>query len=264
MRTAYTTSLILFCFLLFTSCKYNTDKLIKSGDKYFNKSKYDKAIEKYQKALEKDPQNLTAIFKLGSSYLKKEDTAKSVYYYNIAANKNYNNYDLYKFLGFHYAKLDTNLAIKYLTVAIKYKKDDYVSLTERGVLYFNRNMIDKASIDFNNAIKSSQIIIDNILISTEGVRKAKEVEKTIIEFIKPYIYIARIKELKKDYYSLINSYNFLIDALPNYYEFYYKRGIVKLKLNRPYDACLDFTVAYENGIEEAKDYLSKHCKTCVN
>lgn len=264
MKLSYKNPSLTICLFLSVSCNYNSDKLTKIGDEYFKKNEYDKAIEKYEKALEKDPHNLTAIFKLGNSHLRKEDTAKTVYYYNIAANRKYNDYELYKFLGIYYTKTDTNLAIKYLSIAIRYKKDDYESLTERGILYFDRNMINKASADFSNAIKASQIEIDNILSVTEGVRKNKGVEKNIVKYIKPYIYNAKIKELKKDYYGLIIDYCFLIDALPNYYDFYLKRGIVKLKLNKVYDACIDFTIANQNGIIEANDYLKRYCKTCTD
>jgi tetratricopeptide (TPR) repeat protein len=65
---------------------------------------------------------------------------------------------------------------------------------------------------------------------------------------------------KNDLAGAIADYTSSIDLYPSDPETFYQRGLVKLRMNNNYDACLDFKKADEMGSPEAKAAIKKNCK----
>ncbi len=77
--------IILFSLVLLTTDVLNaqsTDALIRQGNRYYNKQKYDESLANYEKALKKSPENADAHFNQGDALYRKNDFEKAASSYD--------------------------------------------------------------------------------------------------------------------------------------------------------------------------------------
>lgn len=104
-------------------------ELIENGKKFYMKNRHSEAMIQFQKALEKDPNNLVAVFNLGIIYLEREEQ---------------------------------ELAMKQFEKALELKPDDYKSLCNLGGIYYKLGKIKEAFDILNRAIAINPNDINSI------------------------------------------------------------------------------------------------------
>lgn len=117
---------------------------------YFNKGDYQKAIDYYQKVLDKEPNNTDALLGIGNSYSQTE-AAKAMEYYNkINIEEIQDPIILYNMATFYYNEKDYQKALSLYEASIKIKSDFTDSLYQIGVAYIALGENQKALQAFEN------------------------------------------------------------------------------------------------------------------
>jgi tetratricopeptide (TPR) repeat protein len=124
------------------------------GVAYMERRMYDKAIESFNKAINIDPNYLSAFINLGFAYQYKEDYVKAIQAFEKAIILNPRSAKLYNTIGLLYDKMG-----KPDTAVIAYKKAVNLDPTYKnshymlGQLYQNRGNFDKAIAEFTKHIR---------------------------------------------------------------------------------------------------------------
>ncbi|WP_242922688.1 OmpA family protein [Pontibacter liquoris] len=79
--------LLMVCLFASAAAAQNTRKLIRTGNKYFEKENYREATPYYEKALAKDPKNAKALFFAGIGYMSFDKEKASEYLYRAQRQK---------------------------------------------------------------------------------------------------------------------------------------------------------------------------------
>lgn len=98
--------ILLFLPLILSNCaEKNTDDYVKAGIEYTNQQKYDKAVESFLKAIQKNPKNPEGYYGLGGIYNYKEMHRDAEQAFKVAIQLDPTHYNAYYSLGFTYEKL---------------------------------------------------------------------------------------------------------------------------------------------------------------
>lgn len=124
------------------------------GVAYMERRMYDKAIEAFNKAINIDPNYLSAFINLGFAYQYKEDYVKAIQAFEKAIILNPKSAKLYNTIGLLYDKMGKpDIAViaykKAVNLDPTYKNSHYML----GQLYQNRGNIDKAIAEFTKHIR---------------------------------------------------------------------------------------------------------------
>lgn len=117
---------------------------------YFNKGDYQKAIDHYQKVLDKEPENANALLGIGNSYSQIEPTKAMEYYNKIDLEEIQDPVILYNMATFYYNEKDYQKALSLYEASIKIKADLTDSLYQIGVTYIALGDNQKALQAFEN------------------------------------------------------------------------------------------------------------------
>ncbi len=121
-----------------------------SGEKLFFEKKYDKAVEIFEKLLEKEPENYLIISRLALIYHIKKEYDKAVKFYLKSLKINPKQVEIYNNLGCIYREINRfDKAIEF------FKKDlsSYENLFNLGILFEKIGKIKEARKCYYNAIK---------------------------------------------------------------------------------------------------------------
>ena len=89
---------ILLCPLLGFS--QNADSLLQEGISLHDQGEFDKAIEKYNQALEQDPNSALIYYEISLSYYSKGDYERSIEYSDLVLDQKVNNnYQIYAYIN---------------------------------------------------------------------------------------------------------------------------------------------------------------------
>jgi tetratricopeptide (TPR) repeat protein/MinD-like ATPase involved in chromosome partitioning or flagellar assembly len=152
----------------------NSTALFNTGFAYSNKKEFDKAIEFYQKALEIDPDDSLALFNIGVMYGEKKDYDKAIEFYQEALKLHPDDALALTNMGAAYSeKGDYDKAIEFYEKAIESSPDDVIALTNMGVVYNSKKDFDKAISFYKRVIEIQPDYYDALLSMgiTYGSRK---------------------------------------------------------------------------------------------
>ena len=230
---------------------YNLTSL-KTSDEYFNrallnelKMNYDEAIYDYNNAIEIDPFNNNALYRLGVVKREKGDYFGSIKDFTKLSENYIDWVKPYSEIGTNYYMIgDYNSSIRFLTISIEKAKNatktnDYNSFNEsdaedfylvhynRGQAYLSLNMYDEAYNDFRFVIEIKE------------------------DFDKAYSQISHIYTKRKEYDMAIHWINKAIELNPVKSRNYFNRAAILDWLNQFYSDL------YKDSwtINEKKDYL---------
>lgn len=124
------------------------------GVAYLERHMEDKAIEAFIKALNIDPNYLSAYVNLGYTYQHKEDYEKAIQSFEKAVILNPKSAKLYNTIGLIYDKMDKpDIAVKMYKKAVSLDPTYANSHYMLGQLYQNRGNIDKSVAEFTKHIR---------------------------------------------------------------------------------------------------------------
>ncbi|MDY0142409.1 MAG: hypothetical protein RBR97_11010 [Bacteroidales bacterium] len=263
------TSIILLIFIIFVGCRATIEDNIKKGDEMISKSKIEKALFYYNKALEIDSTASIVYSKIGNIHLNNNDTAQALNYFLIAYNQKLNDYYLhYKIGNIYKSKKDTLNAIKHYTKAIEINDKKSEVYVERGILNYYTKNYELSLNDFNQAITLDKtkllVIVDEEKGIPKNIRGEEKVKEILYPYIIPYAYRAKIKEINKDYYGAISDADFILTCIPDYGSIYFVRGNIYLILGNTKKACEDWSKANDYGIKDGLKNIQSYCNSINN
>ncbi len=144
----------------------------------------------------------------------------------------------------HYNK-DYNGAISLYNESLKLDNRNFSALEGKALAYFDNG-------DFAEAIRNYTILIEE--------KNQVNTERTLSVW-HYYLMRGQAKYYLNDLYGALSDFDYVLnDGSGNsYYNAGLYRGMIYLKLDRPKEACLDFSKAGENGRKEAYELISKYC-----
>jgi Ca-activated chloride channel homolog len=87
MKTSLTILLTFFIYCNSFSQSEQAEKIIQEGNEFYKKQQYEQATMQYEKAIEADSSNTTALFNLGNSLYKKNSRNEAIKSYTDLADK---------------------------------------------------------------------------------------------------------------------------------------------------------------------------------
>ena len=230
---------------------YNLTSL-KSSDEYFNralinelKMNFDEAIFDYNKAIEIDPFNYNALYRLGVVKREKGDYFGSIKDFTRLSEIYFDWVKPYSEIGKNYYMIgDYNSSIRFFTISIEKainatKKNDFNSFKEsdaenfhsvyydRGQAYLKLNMIDEAYNDFRFVIEMKE------------------------DFDLAYSQISKIYTDRKEYDMALSWIIKAIEINPVKSRNYFNRAVIFDLLNKSYSDSFEDSWT----INEQKDFL---------
>ncbi len=247
----------------------------------------------------KDTRNHYANFSLALYYYEKKDFTKALEYYNKAIQKNGKDFEYYTNRGSCYVKLgETTKAIDDFAKAIDLNPKNAYAYNNRGVLFQKIGDINNAVIDYQiacqidsnyteatNNLQKAKIIQSAIETSTNtndynpkksqifndlGVKTAMngDFENSILDFTKAILFdslnIDAYKNRGNAYASIkkfeeaMFDYNNVLKHLPNDAGIYMNIGNIKHQMNDK-SACEYWQKAKSLGLMDAQKMISKFC-----
>jgi len=164
------------------------------GVAYMERRMYDKAIESFNKAINIDPNYLSAFINLGFAYQYKEDYVKAIQAFEKAIILNPRSAKLYNTIGLLYDKMG-----KPDTAVIAYKKAVNLDPTYKnshymlGQLYQNRGNFDKAIAEFTKHIR----IVEYGPTVDDCMQRIAEMKNMTFEQVKE-LFVPYISEAKPE------------------------------------------------------------------
>ncbi len=230
--------------------------LLIKGNRYFNESKFDQAIECYNKAIEFDSNFETAYNNRGNTYVSLNHYDKAISDYNKAIELNPEYYKGYNNRGSVFGILNQcDKAISDYNKAIELNPKCSEAYNNRGNAYNSLNLCDKAIADYNKAIELNPEYTEAYNNRGTAYASRNQYDKAIADYNKaielnltyPKAYNNRgnaYVSLNK-YDKAISDYNKAIELNPKYTEAYNNRGIVYSSLNQYDKAISDYNKAIE-------------------
>ena len=133
------------------------------GENYVKEEKYHLAVEKFQVAVEKDPNNPTFIYNLGSALFHNDDYKNSMIQFQKYIEVKPSDTDVaYSFIGGCYHGLNDNAnSLKYYHLANEYDNVSTTFISSLGRLYMENGQWDKAIVyakkSIENAVEENDI-----------------------------------------------------------------------------------------------------------
>lgn len=143
-------------------------KLIKKGNKYFEKEKYEKALKFYLKVLNIDKNNIWVLRKIGAFYNRDKKYEFAIDFFNNLLINNKLDFEIYQELATAYAAIsDTSAALEAITVAHILNRNDTLIENKMIKMYedFGYEFKKKGNFIFNYELK--EIGKDSVKINTK-------------------------------------------------------------------------------------------------
>ena len=206
----------------------------RQGSRYFDDEEYDKAIDSYNNAINKQ-QNIAVFYEsLGCAYGSLGDTDNAILYFNRAIELNPNDDTQYYNRGWAYSILgDYDKALRDYTRAIELNPTDDGTYSSRGSVFYELGKYQHAISDYSEAIRLNPSSADSY--SDRG-----------------YIYYTL-----GDYDKAISDCNKAIELDPNHANAYTNRGGTYICLHEYDKAISDCGKAIKLNPDEAESH--KHC-----
>lgn len=155
MKKIYT--IIFFIFTLTSLfAQQSEQELIQEGVELHDKGEYKKAIEKYEQALEANPQSISAIYEMSLSYLELKDFRNASKYSSQVTNSN----DKGLSVGAYCVKSEALAGMGKIDEAIKALKEGIIKNGNDYLLHFNMALHYYSKGDLANTVDQVKTAID--------------------------------------------------------------------------------------------------------
>lgn len=233
------TSLILIPSTGLAQAEPAPDELFKMGNESFNDGKVEKAIEFYQKCVEKRGDFKEAWYNLGIAYGRKKQFDKEIEAYQKAIKAKPEPYTkaLYNLAIAHEDKGDDNKAIEYYNKVVKAEPKAVDARINLGILYAKTDRFEKAIDAYKKAIETDPEVTDayfNLGIAY-GKKAAKETDKE-----------AKKGQIKKE----IDAYSKATEKNAKNHKAWYNLAIAHNKLGQTKEEI----AAYKKAIDAKSEY----------
>ena len=176
---------------------------ILKGKDFYSRKEYMEALQHFNKALEYDPENSSAMFRLGNIYFAIKDFVKASEYLERGLIYQANNYKVLYMLGRCYSVLsDTEKAIESYDKALSYNPMYTKAIFEKAKIYKSLGKIDETKsllsdlIDLDSKFSKAYELLVDIEIQSKNYTNALKIgEKAIIDNPKSYSLLARMAGL---------------------------------------------------------------------
>ncbi|MDR1252107.1 MAG: tetratricopeptide repeat protein [Treponema sp.] len=243
-----------------------------SGNAYYDKGDYDRAIADYTQAIRLDPNFAEAYFNRGDAFDEKGDYDTAIADYTQAIRLDPNYTRAYYYRGISYDnKKDYDRAIADYTQAIRLDPNYTAAYNNRGVAYYNKEDYDRAIADYTQAIRLDPNYAKAYFNRGDAFDEKGDYDTAIADYTQAirldpnytaaYCYRGISYRHKGDYDRAIADYTQAIRLDPNYATAYNNRGVAyenKKDYNRAiadYEAALridpNYTLA-RNNLEDAR------------
>lgn len=175
---------------------------VDKGREYEVKSKYDKEIAEFTKAIEINPNDANAYLKRGLAYVKKGNYNQAISDYTKAIEIIPDYIEYYYNRGLIYEKQGNfTQAISDFTKAIEIEPESAKPHYARGLIYEQQGNLTQAISDYTKAIEKNP------------------------KYVKPYYAHGLVYEKQGNFTQAISDYTKVIEIYPDEAEAYYKRGL---------------------------------------
>lgn len=198
-----------------------------------------KAIENYTKAIELNPNFISAFVRRGIIYAKSGEYNKAIEDFTMATYLNPNNFKAYFYCGLVYLKIGKyKRAIESFSKAIQANSNFSKAYFKRGVAYFERKEYDKAIEDFNAAINLKSDFAEAMMFLGRAYQLKEDYEKAKHWYYKTLKNKENLKDWQIDMvFRWFKELKYQVDL--GDYMFYYKQG-------REYSGKMEWDKAIEN------------------
>ena len=184
---------------------------ILKGKDFYSRKEYMEALQHFNKALEYDPENSSAMFRLGNIYFAIKDYLKASEYLEKGLLYQGNNYKVLYMLGRCYSALsDTDKALEAYDKALSFNPMYTKAIFEKSKIYKSMGDIDRTKsllsdlIDLDSKFSKAYELLVDIEIQSKNYLEAQKIgEKALIANPKSYSLLARMASL----YNELNNYD---------------------------------------------------------
>lgn len=172
--------------------KNDAEYYFNSGNQYFQKKDFDRAIIEYTKAIQLNSGYALAHFNRGKAYKEKGDIAKAIMDYTEAINWHQDintRDDYYEYVEEFYLKRaeiqsDPILAIADYSEVIRRNRKNIQAYLERGHNYLLNNDFDSARADFNQAVKLAPNNVNTYISRAEYYYRLEDWNRAVADWKK--------------------------------------------------------------------------------
>ena len=236
-----------------------------AGVTHARKSEYDKAIERFTKAIEIDPHLSTAFYYRGLANMRQGDKDTAIQDYDRAIELDPSSAQIYSERGIAFRRQgDPELAILDFTRAIELNPDYARAYYERGVVYQQQGNDEHAIQDFTRAIELNADYALAYYHRGLTYRQQGNIDSAIQDYdraidLNPYsaqIYNSRgiVSTHQGNYNRAIQDFNKVIELNSDHNRAYFNRGLAYRYQGNPQLAIQDF----RRAIELAPSYSLAH------
>ena len=217
--------------------KDNTDLLLIAGMIQMRTKNYQSAQESFSKVYNIAPSNVQALNGLAATALTTGDTASAIANLKLSLNANSDQLSVMYILGqIHLDRKQFSESAEIFKKIVNRIPDDVKALNALAVIYLTQNLIDSAGFWCEMAIDADP-----------RYPQAWNTHGNI--------------ELKQN--NLIRAeadYTMAVSLDQDFYEAYYNRALVRIRLRNDSGACEDLKIAASHGIEEAEISYKESCE----
>ncbi len=228
------------------------------GMVYYSKEEYGCAIKDFTKATKIEPNHADAYYNRGNSYIHRGEADRAILDYNKAIDLKDDYASAYSNRGVaYYSNKEYESAFEDFNKAIKLKPDDPEIYFNRGVAFSDRGYHDRAILDYSNAIKLKSDHVNAYINRGVGYCNRGDYDRAIKDYNRAIelnpnsadAYNNRgVAYYKKgDYNRAIEDYNIAIKL--DYFDAYYNRAEVWLRLKEWEKAKADLIIAKKKGVD---------------
>lgn len=229
-----------------------------SGEIYFYKKEYEKALKKYTDAIKAQPDLIQVLINIGQIYVFKNDLDKALSFYFKVLNIDPNNLvALCNISIIKYKEGEKDLAYEQLIELAKFRDSNYLVYKYLGIILLERGKTEEAMDYFRKSIKLNPHDPDNYTNLGVCYHRLKDHENAVIEYNKaiklapdeliPLKNLALLYYNSKKYLQSLELYEKVLELEPD------NRQAFKNKAH-----CLKNTEDYETAIKMYKYYLKKN------
>lgn len=160
-------------------------ELMDKGSNYFDKGKYNEAINVYKKALDLEPDNVDAFIKIGLSYRHLEEYDRAIDYYDRVLDIEPDNKTAINNIGYTLeCKGQIEDAIEMYKKSLEFDPNYDIPLVNLTNIYFDRKEYEQAIKVFKDALKIDSLNTANWIDLGRGYRFLENYDKAIKAYTK--------------------------------------------------------------------------------
>jgi tetratricopeptide (TPR) repeat protein len=167
----------------------SAEELEKSGDQLRTEKNFLDAVDYYEAALKKSPNNAVLFNKMGICQLMLQRYKEAKKSFERAIKSDRQHADAYNNLGvIYYQAKNYNKAIKQYEKAIALRDDAASYYSNRGAAYFGKRKFDKAALDYSKAMEIDPDIFERVSRSGVMAQLASPEDRAHYDYVLAKLY----------------------------------------------------------------------------